>query len=334
MTEKPLGPVILELDDEGPSPAEALPPPDAAPAEGRAMQTLATLSQRSPSRLARLFWGAFFSLLTLALGVAFWDFAAGLLSRSPILGWTAAGLGGVLVIGLLVAALGEIAALARLGRLETLRAAADAAIAAKDVTAARKTVSDLEAFYGRRSDVRWGSTKLAEAAAAAVDADALIHEAEGMLLRQLDAFAIQEVEGATRRVAAVTALAPVALVDVAVALFTNLRMIRRIAEIYGNRSGTIGAWRLIKAVLTHLAATGMIAVGDDVVSHVAGGGVLSKVSRRFGEGLVNGALTARVGVSAIEVCRPLAFRAEKRPSVTSIVRRALVGVFDTGKDPE
>ncbi|MCB1348016.1 MAG: DUF697 domain-containing protein, partial [Maritimibacter sp.] len=54
----------------------------------------------------------------------------------------------------------------------------------------------------------------------------------------------------------------------------------------------------------------------------------SKLSRRFGEGIVNGALTARVGVAAIEVCRPLPFSRGRRPSVTGIVRRALTGLFD------
>ena len=42
-------------------------------------------------------------------------------------------------------------------------------------------------------------------------------------------------------------------------------------------------------------ATGAVAAGDDLIHTVAGGGVLAKVSRRFGEGVVNGALTARVG---------------------------------------
>ena len=50
--------------------------------------------------------------------------------------------------------------------------------------------------------------------------------------------------------------------------------------------------------------------------------------RTFGEGLVNGALTARVGVAAMEVCRPLPFRALERPRVTRLVRRALTGLFD------
>ena len=104
-------------------------------------------------------------------------------------------------------------------------------------------------------------------------------------------------------------------------------MIRRIAEIYGGRSGTLGSWRLARAVMTHLVATGAVAVGDDLIGSVAGGGVLSKISRRFGEGVVNGALTARVGVAAIEVCRPLPFTRSRRPSVTGLVKRALTGLF-------
>ena len=61
---------------------------------------------------------------------------------------------------------------------------------------------------------------------------------------------------------------------------------------------------------------------------MAGGHLLSKLSRRFGEGIVNGALTARVGVAAMEVCRPLPFVRGQRPSVTMTVKRALTGVFD------
>jgi len=126
----------------------------------------------------------------------------------------------------------------------------------------------------------------------------------------------------------VTALVPLALADVVAALTANLRMIRRIAVVYGGRGGTIGSWRLTRAVFSHLVATGAVAVGDDMLGSVAGGGLLSKLSRRFGEGLINGALTARVGLAAIEVCRPLPFRARRRPSVSALVSRAVSGLFD------
>lgn len=155
-----------------------------------------------------------------------------------------------------------------------------------------------------------------------------MHLAERELLAPLDAAARREVEAASRQVAMVTALVPLALADVFAALTANLRMIRRIAEIYGGRSGTLGSWRVTKTVLSHLVATGAVAVGDDLIGSVAGGSVLAKLSRRFGEGMVNGALTARVGVSAIEVCRPLPFSAERCPSVTSLVKRSLTGLFD------
>jgi putative membrane protein len=126
---------------------------------------------------------------------------------------------------------------------------------------------------------------------------------------------------------------PLALADVFTALTANMRMIRRIAEIYEGRAGTLGTWRLTKQVLSHLVATGAVAVGDDLIGSVAGGGVLSKVSRRFGEGVINGALTARVGVAAMEVCRPLSFTVERKPSVTSLVKRSLTGLFGlTSKD--
>ena len=84
--------------------------------------------------------------------------------------------------------------------------------------------------------------------------------------------------------------------------------------------------------MTHLVATGAVAIGDDLIGSLAGGGVLSKLSRRFGEGVVNGALTARVGIAAIEVCRPLPFVAASRPSVTGIVRQALTGLFGQRED--
>ena len=64
--------------------------------------------------------------------------------------------------------------------------------------------------------------------------------------------ALREAEAAARQVATVTALVPLALADVVSALTANLRMIRRIGEIYGGRSGTIGSWRLARAVMGHL----------------------------------------------------------------------------------
>ncbi|OZA02272.1 MAG: hypothetical protein B7Y02_16970 [Rhodobacterales bacterium 17-64-5] len=163
-----------------------------------------------------------------------------------------------------------------------------------------------------------------------MDADALMALAEREVLAPLDAEARLVVEAATRQVATVTALVHLALADVAVAGFANLRMIRRIAEIYGGRSGSFGSLLLMRRVFASLLAAGALALTDDMIGSVAGGGVLSKLSRRFGEGVVNGALTARVGIAAMELCRPLPFVAVERPAVSSLVSRALAGLLPRG----
>ena len=80
-------------------------------------------------------------------------------------------------------------------------------------------------------------------------------------------------------------------------------------------------------MIAHLAATGAVAVGDDLIGSALGGGVLSKLSRRFGEGLINGAMTVRVGLTAMELCRPLPFSACARPRTGAVVRSALAGLF-------
>ena len=331
------GPVLIDLDDDKPLPsvADALPVPDAEGAadapRGQAMQLAARLAARRSSRLVRWFWGLLTVLVGAVVSVAAWDFVTGLLDRSPVLGLAISVLLAAFLLVLLALALRELAALSRLSRIDGLRHAAAQARSDADLVAARKVTDRLGAMYASRDDTRWGRERLAELRGDQLDADGLLDLAERELMRPLDAAAAREVEAAARQVATVTALVPLALADVAAALTANLRMIRRIAEIYGGRSGIVGGWRLTRAVLSHLVATGAVAVGDDMLEPILGGSVLAKLSRRFGEGLVNGALTARVGVAAMEVCRPLPFSGTPRPRARDLVRRALTGLFDRSR---
>lgn len=329
------GPVLIDRETKGneaPSPAEAPQVPElAAPMpEGQAMQIAARLTARKPSRLARWFWALLVALVGAVVSVAAWDFATSLITRSPILGYGVTALAAAFVLVLLAIAVRELAGFARLRRVDALHHGAEEALANEDLGAARDVVGRLRALYRNREDTAWGRERLAEREGDMFDAAALLGLAETELLAPLDKAAAREIEAAARQVATVTALVPLALADVVTALTANMRMIRRIAEIYGGRSGLLGGWRLTRAVMTHLVATGAVAVGDDMLGSIAGGGMLGKLSRRFGEGVVNGALTARVGVAAMEVCRPIPFHQSKRPSVTTLVRRALTGLFGQG----
>jgi putative membrane protein len=327
------GPVLIDLDG-GPeaAPHVAPPVPDLGQIDrATAFQAAVMRAGRPPSRLGRWFWGLAGALFTLVLSIAAWNWVTGLLERVPVLGLIATALIAGLVLVLLAMAVRELAALARLARLDAIQSAAAKALAGGSVAEARAVVAMVERLYATRPETDWGRARLAERQGEVFDADGLLTLAAGEVLAPLDRAAEREVEAAARQVAAVTAFVPVALADVVTALAANLRMIRRIAEIYGGRGGTFGSVRLIRAVMGHLVATGAVAVGDDLISSVAGGGLLSKVSRRFGEGVVNGALTARVGVAAMEVCRPIPFAPGTRPKVTAMLQRALTGVFSSAE---
>lgn len=68
----------------------------------------------------------------------------------------------------------------------------------------------------------------------------------------------------------------------------------------------------------HIAITGGMAVGDSLVQQALGHGIAAKLSARLGEGVLNGMLTARVGLSAMAVCRPMPFAAEPAPRVKDV----------------
>ncbi len=316
-----------------PSVSDAPPVPDVTdPAPtGRAMTSVVNLAARRPSKLARWFWGLLLGLISTVVSITAWNFVTGLITANPILGGAVAVLFGAFVVVMLLIVIKELSVFSRLKRIDKLHHAAAEALANEDLGAARKVVDGISAIYAGREETRWGRERLADLKGDVFDAKGLFDVTEAEVLAPLDKMARKEVEAAARQVATVTALVPLALADVFAALTANIRMIRRIGEIYGGRSGTFGSWRLLRAVMSHLVATGAVAVGDDMLEPFLGGGLLGKLSRRFGEGLVNGALTARVGVAAMEVCRPLPFSRQARPSVRGIVSTALGGLFSKTK---
>ncbi|MCR8725115.1 YcjF family protein [Frigidibacter sp. ROC022] len=326
------GPVVIDIDPEDDAapvtPATAPPVPEVEGPEGQAaMQRLAALAGRRPSVLGRWFWRLASAIVGFAVSLWAWNFVTGLLASHPVLGGIAALLIGAFVLVCLALALREWAAFARLGRLDRVHRAADAAVGSGDLRAARAVAAQVSALYAGREDLAWARDRIRTRGDEVLDADGLLGMVETELLAPLDQTARAEVEAAARQLAVVTAVVPLALADVVTALVSNLRMIRRIAEIYGGRAGTFGSWRLVRTVFAHLVATGAVAVGDDLIQSVAGGGLVSKLSRRFGEGVVNAALTARVGIAAIEVCRPMPFRMARKPTTSGMTQRALTGLF-------
>ena len=268
-------------------------------------------------------------IVSIVIGTALWDFAVSLFAQNTVLGWAFSGLTGALGCLLLIAMWREIRGYFHLSSLENVRKSVTEAYAQDDMEATRQAVEKIAHIYAKRREGQWSHARFEQDIKDQFEAEALIILTEKTLLQDLDAKALQEVEQAARQITLVTALVPMALADMISSLYINVRMIRRVAEIYGARGGVLGSLRLLRNVSAHMIATGAIATGEDWLSTVLGGGLFSKLSRRFGEGLVNAALTARIGRTAIEICRPAPFVAAPRPATSTIVKNALSGLFST-----
>jgi len=117
----------------------------------------------------------------------------------------------------------------------------------------------------------------------------------------------------------ITAISPSAIIDVAFVAIENLAMLRRLATLYGGRPGFLGSLRLARLVIGHIALTGGVALGDDVIQQLIGHGLTARLSARLGEGIMNGAFTGRIGIAAIDLCRPLPFIEAERPRLRDFV---------------
>lgn len=267
----------------------------------------AAVVPRRRVRWSRLLFAGLGGLVTLAIGLAIDALIRDLFTRNDALGWLGIGLAALAGIAVLAIAIREIVGLLRIRAVTAIHAAAVAAVASDDRNAARKVAREVMALYDRRPETARGRAALGGHMAEIIDGRDLIGLTETELMLPIDEAARRMVLSAAKRVALVTTVSPRALVDVAFVAIQIVRLIRQLATLYAGRPGTLGFLRLARNAVAHLAVTGGIAAGDSLVQQILGHGLAARLSARLGEGVINGLLTARVGIAAIEVCRPLPF---------------------------
>ncbi|MBO3760664.1 TIGR01620 family protein [Ciceribacter sp. L1K22] len=277
------------------------------------------LPRRRRFSFLKLAMSAFGVLVSLALGLWVDGLVRDLFARADWLGYTALA---VLTIGLsatLVVILRELAGLMRLDEAQVLKSQAADAIAKNNDREARSVADRLSRRLATRPETAKGRATLEASRDDIIDPPHLIALAERELLAPLDRKARALILGSSKRVSVVTAVSPRAIVDLVYVLFEVVRLVRAMAELYGGRPGRLGMLRLLRDVIAHLAVTGSIAVGDGLAQQILGHGLASRLSARLGEGVINGLMTARIGIAAMDLCRPLPFVAVKRPGIGDFI---------------
>ncbi len=340
MSQRPPRPRAFRLDDvrvavdDGPAPPaptaviqsqhEPIPPAtqqaprvDEAERQVEAAQKWGLLSRRRLS-LSGLLWSGLAGLVSLAFGLWTTSLIESLFARAESLGLIGVVFGVLFLVGLVGLIAREFFAVARQTKIAEMHLAFAAARAADDQDAARKLVGQLVALYHDRPETAHARAQVEDAARAIIDGRDLIDVAERALLRNLDEKAQGEIAAAAKAVSLVTAISPRAVLDVIFVVAQIIRLVRRIAEIYGGRPGVLGLIKLARSIAAHLAITGGMAVGDSLLQQIVGHGIASRISARMGEGVLNGLLTTRVGLSALAVCRPAPFAVVKPPGVSDV----------------
>ncbi len=282
--------------------------------------------RRAEGGLRRAFrWGRMLAvslstLLAMWSGTLLYGMVEDLFARSPVLGWATTGLLALAALSALAIVTRELFGLARLSRITRLHEKAEAALSSGDEKSMEKVLDRLRALYAGRPDMRWRLGRLEAHGDAVLHPEERLALAERELLEPLDAEAARIIATTSRQVAVMTALIPMATLDMALVATRNLTMLRRLATLYGGRPGLFGGLKLARMVMTHIALTGSLALTDTLVQNVLGKGLAGRLSARFGEGAVNGILTARVGIATLGLVRPLPFRAAPAPKLADFAR--------------
>ncbi|MDG6882349.1 Domain of uncharacterised function (DUF697) [Phocoenobacter uteri] len=148
------------------------------------------------------------------------------------------------------------------------------------------------------------------------------------ILKPLDKQVKQLISKSATENAIIVAVSPLAVVDVLMVAWRNIALVNKITRVYGMELGYFSRLKLFKMVLTNMAFAGATEIASDIGMDYFSQNLTAKFSMRAAQGIGVGLLSARLGIKAIEFCRPVVFQANERPKL-SVVRQELLSSLRT-----
>jgi len=145
-----------------------------------------------------------------------------------------------------------------------------------------------------------------------------------LILHKVDDKALAEITKFSTEAIVLVALSPIAIVDMLIMLWRNLRMINKVSGLYGLKLGYWSRIKLIKQVFVNMVYAGASELISDFGTEMIGADLLGKLSGRLAQGLGAGMLTARLGIKTMQLCRPIPF--EDKPKLGH-VRNKMLGTI-------
>ena len=143
-----------------------------------------------------------------------------------------------------------------------------------------------------------------------------------LVLSKVDQKVITQISKFSTEAVVLVSLSPVAVIDMLIMLWRNLRMLDKISGLYGLKLGYWSRIKLIKQVFINMAYAGASELIADFGTDMVGADLLGKMSARLAQGLGAGLLTSRLGLKAMHACRPLPFD-DDAPKIAEIRKEIL-----------
>jgi len=293
-----------------------------------------SLSETKKSR-PRWLWRLVFSLFAVVIGVEAVDFFLNGFVQSPIITSIYAVILSCLVVLASSSVFSEWSTLRQFKRREKLKKQANELLLNTDTSTAENTeILDVESFCQKITESlpcdllfdeeREQEKSWQDALNNQHSDNELLQLYSRLVLSKVDEKAMAEIARFSTEAVVLVALSPVAIIDMLIILWRNLRMINKVAGLYGLKLGYWSRIKLIRQVFVNMVYAGASELIADFGTEMIGADLLGKLSGRLAQGLGAGMLTARLGVKTMQLCRPIPF--EDKPKLAHVRKEMLATI--------
>ncbi len=215
----------------------------------------------------------------------------------------------------------ELGSLLRLRNVEAIhRRLADGRLLPME---GRKAIADVLAVVPREREI--------EAAIETFQRQAKLHHATAQqieilsrtVMKPLDRRAEAHVRTAVLRAFGITAISPTGLTDAVFFLACGIRMVRAIAASYGHRPTAATTVHLLRRLVIEAGKLGAVDIASSSLVQHLGGALTERLATSAADALYAAYRMARLGIIVMDLCRPIPFRDDEAPSVTTLVANVL-----------
>lgn len=147
----------------------------------------------------------------------------------------------------------------------------------------------------------------------------LLFEYEKLILTEQDKLAQQLIYNFASQNAVATSLSPFATIDMLIMFNRCLALLDRLTQLYGIELNYLQRIKFIKQIFNLTLIAGASEAVSDMSIEILTSGIVTTLSKKAGQGLLMGLLTARLGFKVVEVLRPLQ-TPSRVPSISQMLK--------------